>query len=175
MINFIGTDITKELLIVYTLIGIVITFLIVFLIVDHVKSKKREKTLLTILVPTNTVFFSFYRDTFTIRRPSDIVPKYNFSIVVCIIAVPRKNSFKLSKDIVSHCMVCVFFFTNTKNTQERRIVQCVFPIWNILMFIKYFLEMFEGYNNIFVICSYLSFTCRRYFHIVAIRSHVCFS
>ena len=42
MINFIGTDITKELLIVYTLIGIVITFLIVFLIVDHVKSKKRE-------------------------------------------------------------------------------------------------------------------------------------
>ena len=42
MINFIGTDITKELLIVYTLIGIVITFLIVFLIVDHVKSKKRD-------------------------------------------------------------------------------------------------------------------------------------
>ena len=44
MINFIGTDITKELLVVYTLIGIVIAFLVVFLIVDHVKNKKRENT-----------------------------------------------------------------------------------------------------------------------------------
>lgn len=39
MINLIGTDIKNELLVVYTLIGLVVAFLIVFLIIDHVKNK----------------------------------------------------------------------------------------------------------------------------------------
>lgn len=42
MINFIGTNITQELLIVYTLIGIVIFLIIAILVVDHFTHKRND-------------------------------------------------------------------------------------------------------------------------------------
>ena len=42
MIDFIGTDITNELIIVYTLIGLVIALIIIILIIDKTGNKKEK-------------------------------------------------------------------------------------------------------------------------------------
>lgn len=42
MIDFIGTDITNELVVVYTLIGLVVALIVIILIIDRVNNKKKK-------------------------------------------------------------------------------------------------------------------------------------
>lgn len=74
MIDFIGTDITNELIIVYTLIGLVIALIIIILIIDKIGNKKGKNKINYKLKPKEKIEKLDYEETVEEVVPIPTIP-----------------------------------------------------------------------------------------------------